>query len=220
MNDKQVEKTLDEANKAGVNTGNPAALTAFLSGNVDDAITASIPGGIEASEALGQQEVVHSQRLPKDRLMEHREALGKLGFSFGNDIDDVFIEVKLPEGWQKKATDHSMWSDLLDEKGRKRAGIFYKAAFYDRSGHMQWRPRFRVDTTLVDGRNRYDLTEDEVADCVAVVLDADGTELYRTEPKQVGKNDYDITQELSSTAHEWLKERYPQCEEPFAHWDD
>ena len=180
MRKARIQEELGRAKELGVNTGNPAALAAFASGRIDDALTASIPGGIEASEALGQQELVHSRELPKHGLLEHREKLEAIGFVFGNEIDDVFVSVKLPAGWSKKATNHSMWSDLLDDKGRRRAGIFYKAAFYDRNGHMNWERRFSIAVRLEDDRDIYDLQEVGEARCYAVVLDA-GTEAYRTE---------------------------------------
>ena len=50
--------------------------------------------------------------------------------------DALFQYVTLPEGWHKQPTEHSMWSHLLDDKDRKRASIFYKAAFYDRSAQL------------------------------------------------------------------------------------
>ena len=51
--------------------------------------------------------------------------------------------VKLPAGWKKQATDHSMWSKLLDESGAVVASIFYKAAFYDRIAEMNCAPYCR-----------------------------------------------------------------------------
>jgi hypothetical protein len=45
--------------------------------------------------------------------------------------------VSLPPGWKVVPTDHSMWSDLVDAKGEKRASIFYKAAFYDRDAFIR-----------------------------------------------------------------------------------
>lgn len=91
------------------------------------------PGGIEAQEQCGQDELVQSKEIPKRCRI--------------TDEDNIFRPVEFPEGWSIKATDHSMWSDLIDDKGRKRAGIFYKAAFYDRSAHISFNRRlfFRKD---------------------------------------------------------------------------
>jgi len=115
---------------------NPAALKALAEGNVDNFLTASTPGGIEAQEAAGQQGMVKSEALPKDMRPGVREKLEELGVTFGKDVDDIFIEAKLPPGWGKRATSHSMWSDLMNAEGQIVAHIFYKAAFYDRSAHM------------------------------------------------------------------------------------
>jgi hypothetical protein len=85
---------------------------------------------IEKSEALGQEEVVNSTKLP---IEGDWKELIELGFVRGKNIDDLFCEAALPTGWQKVASGHSMWSYIEDHRGLTRASIFYKAAFYDRS---------------------------------------------------------------------------------------
>lgn len=61
-------------------------------------------------------------------------AFAAMGVQMGPPLpnDPLFRVATLPPGWSIKPTDHSMWSDLCDDTGRKRAAIFYKAAFYDR----------------------------------------------------------------------------------------
>jgi len=75
------------------------------------------------------------------------EILQKAGVKFGSAVpgDPLFQYATLPTGWKKVGTDHAMWSNLLDDKGRIRALIFYKAAFYDRAAHMQACCFYRVD---------------------------------------------------------------------------
>lgn len=94
------------------------------------------PGAIEDQEAAGQQALVASSQLPVDGSAE----CAKYGITIMGDSpnDPLFVDVQLPPGWTIKPTDHSMWSDLLDADGKKRAAIFYKAAFYDRKAHMHW----------------------------------------------------------------------------------
>ena len=97
------------------------------------------PGAIEAQERKGQRELVAAQNmLPTD--VRGREKLEKLGVVFGepHEDDELFCEAKLPEGWKIVATDHQMWSELLDEEDKKVAGIFYKAAFYDRRASISY----------------------------------------------------------------------------------
>jgi hypothetical protein len=120
-------------------------------------------GSIEAMEAQGQAEFVESDILPTEiqdpdyeRKGSGRKLLESWGFKFGKVVggDTIFTQAKLPPGWTKKPTDHDMWSTILDDKGRERCGIFYKAAFYDRSAHMNITPRFRVDVELEDAKLR------------------------------------------------------------------
>ena len=112
----------------------PAALAALANGDIDNAAIAATPGGIEAQEAAGQATFCAQEILPKDH--GDREAYEALGFRFGEDYDDIFVNASLPSGWAKRATDHSMWSDIVDENGTVRARVFYKAAFYDRRAFM------------------------------------------------------------------------------------
>lgn len=99
------------------------------------------PGGtdrfIGEQEAAGQAQLVHSDRLPTD-FHSPREEFEGLGFTFGDPDpgDPMFCPATLPEGWSRQASDHDMWSYLLDGLGRRRVSIFYRAAFYDRRAHM------------------------------------------------------------------------------------
>ena len=51
-------------------------------------------------------------------------------------FDPLFRPATLPDGWQRKASDHAMGSHIADALGRQRVTVFYKAAFYDRKAHM------------------------------------------------------------------------------------
>ena len=89
-------------------------------------------------EAQGQRQLVESEVLPTDLNGGKMEDYIALGFEFGEVVsgDPMFQKAKLPNGWKKKGSGHDMWSSIVDDKGRERVAIFYKAAFYDRSAHM------------------------------------------------------------------------------------
>ena len=128
--------------------------------------------------------------------------------------DPMFQYVELPEGWQKATTGHSMWSDLVDEKGRKRASIFYKAAFYARSAHLGVNRRFGVG---ID----YNKLNEGIAE--AIVTDG-GQEIYRSTSVEFdAEGDYEVRsasqQEATTEAKAWLVERYPEWENAAAYWD-
>lgn len=112
-------------------TRNPAALVALARGDIENAAVAATPGGIEAQEKAGQALLVASELVPK-KLHPSRDDFIRAGFVFGKDADDLFVNASLPAGWTREPSDHSMWSYITDEQGRRRVEIFYKAAFYDR----------------------------------------------------------------------------------------
>ena len=104
------------------------------------------PGSIQRSEAQGQQELVVSAVLPVD-MQPDRASFEALGFTFGepDPNDRLFVPATLPQGWRKGTSDHAMWSHVIDDQGRQRVTVFYKAAFYDRRAHMSLVPRYGLD---------------------------------------------------------------------------
>jgi hypothetical protein len=92
---------------------------------------------IEGMEAQGQRQFVNSQVLPV--RMGDRAEYEALGFTFGEPVegDRLFVNATLPDGWEKRPSDHSMWSHIYDADGNERVAIFYKAAFYDRDAFMR-----------------------------------------------------------------------------------
>lgn len=184
----------------------PAALAAAVSGDLDNFLAAVTPGGIEAQERAGPVAFVSNTTLPKDMNFANvRETLKQMGITLGAEVDDLFVKAQLPDGWTKRATDHAMWSDLVDEKGRKRAAIFYKAAFYDRNAHMGLCLRYRCDC--------YEPCDDGYA---TVVKDGNTT------MQVIGareKGDYRLGKEHYNQAVDWLDSHYPDWKNPLAYWE-
>ena len=89
-------------------------------------------------EAAGQSQLVNSTELPTKMNSGTDDDLRALGFVLGdpNPSDPMFRPVQLPDGWRKEGTDHSMWSKVVDQLGRPRLSVFYKAAFYDREAFI------------------------------------------------------------------------------------
>jgi hypothetical protein len=95
-----------------------------------------ITGYVEGMESAGQRQLVESTDLPTQGS-DDPEFL-ELGFTFGepHKHDPLFRPATLPEGWKKVALDHAMGSAIVDELGRQRVSVFYKAAYYDRRADM------------------------------------------------------------------------------------
>jgi hypothetical protein len=214
----QIEKKIAEAKAFGIDLSNPAALIAFLRGDIGSAIAASNPDIIEVRQRIGIAELIRQEKLPKDILNHNREVIEGLGFAFGPDIDGLFVAATLPKGWSKVSTKHDMWINLLDEKNRIRAGIFFKEAFYDSSSSVRWSTRFRCTIAAEDGRRFQDFNDD-IVPTVGVVMDC-GVEIYRTKPENLAMTENNVSSQLVAKAHEWLTDRYPKADNVFEHWDD
>ena len=203
-----------------------ATLAALAEGDLDNALVSMIPGGIEAQEAQGQQDFVASTTLPIEVNHGTREDFEAMGVVFGESVDDLFCEAQLPEGWEKKPTDHSMWSDLVDDKGRKRGSIFYKAAFYDRRASLNVVGRFGHSVEPALGYDHPDYRTSEwrvvVLDCEEVVWEAEQRvppEPNASENREGWLAWLDSKDALYELSEAWLKEHYPEWRDPTAYWD-
>jgi hypothetical protein len=187
-----------------MNITNPAAIDALARSDMENFLAAATPGGIEAQEKRGQTSFVASSTLPNNCP---RKELETLGFVFGTDVDDLFISVTFPQGWRKVASDHSMWSTLIDDKGRIRAGIFYKAAFYDRKAHMR-----------LDARYTYTNEYPDDGDVAAHVVDG-STATHLFSITGIGRSDWSGQDAANKQCREWLDKHFPDWANPLAYWD-
>lgn len=99
-------------------------------------MVSSVETVVDEIHRRGQSEMVH-QRTQLPAKFDGKEALEKFGVKFGDPVkgDSLFVQAELPKGWSIQSLGHPLWTKLVDEKGRKRATIFYNAAFYDRAAH-------------------------------------------------------------------------------------
>jgi len=208
-----------------------STLSALLQGDIKNALISEMPGGIEAQEAQGQQDFVASETLPIECNFCKREQLEAMGIVFGEEIDDLFIEARLPEGWEKAPTDHSMWSKLIDEQGRERAAIFYKAAFYDRSAHISLTRRFSTTIEPVCGWEEENYQAYPwhcvVKDAGEIVWQSEeqlGVEPSYTRSDEEGRKVWldwhDRKRDMHKLGEAWLDENWPEWRDPLAYWGE
>lgn len=203
----------------------PAALGALRADDMENFIAATTPGGIEAQEKRGQIEQSFLETLPIEGTAGCRPVWEKLGFEFGSAADGLFVNAKFPDGWRKKVTDHDMWSKLVDGKGRERAAIFYKAAFYDRSAHISLTARFSYSTQPLrgwDAEPRSGKYIGVVKDCGEIVFQTEPTTpepKYSDAERPAWKAWQETKEHKSNEAKEWLTQRYPNWQDVAAYWD-
>jgi len=181
------------------------------------------PAEIERSESRGQRELVAAAVLPTDGMHrpEQRAIWEAIGIKLGSPVagDEMFTNVTLPAGWAKRATDHSMWSDLVDDKGRIRARIFYKAAFYDRSARITPVTRFTVGRDF-DRSDYNEVMQYRVLDSGSPVFASAEHPIHRVN----GKQDWEATDRAEQQARDeckaWLDANgYPDFANPVAYWE-
>lgn len=207
------------------------------------------PGQPSLSETRGAREVVQDSTLPcaqseynKGKIdPELQRVLTAWGIEIVGmvDGDPFFMNVRLPEGWQKERTDHSMWTKLVDNRGRTRSTFFYKAAFYDRSAHMTPDRCLTVKAVDAEGRDIYDEPEAQFP-LFGLIADREGHVLWRSE--SVDDTDARVVADLSECREEYretprarklsvdhvcraiafakLDELYPDHKDPVAYWDE
>ena len=181
----------------------------------------SASDGVLAAEAAGAQSFVQSEVLPKQGVQEGVDA-GLVEVT--GDADDLFCNVKLPEGWEKKSEARDpRHIALYDANGHVRASIFYKAAFYDRKADMWWKNRFRVSRIYPEDRS--DPIRVVVVDLAGEFdpKDTDGEIVQDFGTLPVG-DDYSAREKaekkLIAQAKKWLKKNYPKYESIAAYWDE
>lgn len=186
---------------------NPAAVAAFASGDFENAAVAATPSSIEAQELAGQATMIANGQLPRRMIGASRPQLQKLGFRFGADIDQLFVHATLPAGWKIVADkDDAMHSDLLDSAGCVRAGVFYKAAFYDRRADIRFNPRYMLTHDYSDsGKVSTSIQDNKIGEVVVTLGSAE-------------RRDFKTTVKLEEEAEAWLNEHYPKWKDPLAYW--
>lgn len=190
----------------------------------DVAMEAMIVGSkaIENQERRGQQALTQSALLPIKITRGTREQFEAMGIVFDSDAaDDFFVPVQLPDGWTITATPHPMWSNLRDERGRSRASIFYKAAFYDRSAEMSIQTRFTASYQPVGGWASY--VRDETP-FEGIVKDGGDEIIWRSEPfgpelKANQFGDPSASRLAAAAAQDWLDANRPEHDNPLMRWE-
>lgn len=177
------------------------------------------PNAIENQEAQGQQDLIASDQLPKKCNTPNDGNAAAVYSKMGIKVfttskgDDLFIGVKLPAGWKKQATDHSMWNNLVDDKGRIRATFFYKAAFYDRNAFINFTTCFHIHTEHLKGEKNPEKDWD-CAEIITVINRNTGTAVWTSQKGFHADNEKHVKQ-----AKEYLNENFPDWQDIHAYWD-
>lgn len=181
----------------------------------------SVPYDIRWNGVEDSMEWEEKNKIVTQNNIEYtKQQYERMGIVVIEEYDDLFWNVELPEGWKIEATDHSMWNNLFDDKGRKRANFFYKAAFYDRDAFINFYTRFCVSVDHVaDSDSGYEVWVN--SDYRGTVKD--GKEIiFSTECVPVTgnyRNDDKVKAKLQKQLEQYMNENYPDHKDINAYWD-
>ena len=184
------------------------------------------------------REVRATQRLKKElSRLPHEGTTGpdqarweKAGFVFGASADDLYRDVKFPDGWsienRERDTRHMT---LVDAQGNARGGMSAK-----HSGHDNWAqcniytrlrvqdakyivPSFKETKGIVAVVITFRQVDVKYPD-IAVIADAG---IFSLKTKRPGSWQIDTAarKKVRARAEAWLNDVYPNWKDPSAYWD-
>lgn len=173
--------------------------------------------GVTNEMSYEQHKEITDKNLTEYTLAQYAQ----MGIKIISEYDDLFVTVELPTGWEIKATDHTMWNDLIDNNGRLRAKFFYKAAFYDRDAFINFETRYKVEATHVAPWDA-DYEVWKKSDYHGIVKDGD-TVIFET-IHIPATEDYDLDRKIEEGLYDkataYLKENFPDYKNIHAYWDN
>lgn len=109
-----------------------------------------------------------------------------------------------------------MHSDLLDNKGRRRGSIFYKAAFYDRRADFRLSKRYTFDTYLPCDAQANPMEFHNHSHWKTCIIDcAREIHLIGVRSKSADAS----ADPHHQMATRWLDENFPNWKSALAYWD-
>jgi hypothetical protein len=176
---------------------------------------------IDVMEQVGQHELCTNTELPVDG--SRHPAFEKMGIVFGDVCEDnhLFRQTTLPSGWKIESVSE-YWSYLHDNKGRERAEIFYKSAFYDECAHIRPTVRYITKSHKPDTNRDYkqEVVFDNATQSVVFAMELRHDPGFENSTREERKVAYDLNDEDRKVTKQWLNEHYPNHDDPSAYWED
>jgi len=183
----------------------------------------SVPNEYRFNGVLKDMEYNERRKIvDNNNVIYTKEQYTKMGIQVIDEYDDLFYTVRLPEGWEIKPTDHSMWNDVFDDKSRKRMNFFYKGSFYDRDAFVNFCIRYTVSVEPFD-KYESDASYEErsIKPWYGVVHDC-GVEIFRTTGAVSHDGSisvWDIQESQKKLVLDFINKNYPQWEDINSYWD-
>lgn len=157
--------------------------------------------------------IVRYANLPWQFRRGKREDLERAGVVYGDIVTNnhLLAICTLPPGWHLVQTGDIDWSELLDDKGNRRASVYICTDVFRRNAYVEIESRFTVREGYQDG---------ETAICIAF---QDGREVFTSSAypySEYGTSSYYQAEAAAKAEVEtWLAEHWPDWRDPNAYWN-
>lgn len=150
-----------------------------------------------------------------------REQYEKMGIIILEKYDDYLYRVQLPEGWKLVPTDHYMWNDVFDEKGRKRISYFHNGAFWDRDAFTNFICRYGFTISPFDNYKSDSTYEERMFKPWSLHMTDNGekVELIKEMTASTKSEYYNLEDELRTLGNWYMDKYYPEWKDINAYWD-
>lgn len=150
-----------------------------------------------------------------------KEKYEKMGIKVIGECGDLFCCVELPEGWKIVGTDHHMWKNLIDDKGRARISFFYKNAYWDRDAFSNYCCRYSYQMTPFDDYKTDATYQERKFKPWKLFITDGGIKIKKLmEGTASTHKEYrDLDKKMNETAKEYLDKNYPDWNDVDAYWE-
>lgn len=125
-----------------------------------------------------------------------------------------YVRVELPSGWRVIPTNDYKWTNLVDEKGRKRGEIYCMPTFNLPDTYIQACCRYTIVFVRADLNMSQSISQ--VKDCEQV--------LFTSQPFTFKLHDVESSlsaqHKAGSQSVNWLNEHFPNWRDPSAYWNE
>lgn len=151
-----------------------------------------------------------------------RDQYEMLGFKIVDDYNSELYLVVPPKGWTIEPTDHALWNEVKDDKGRVRMNYFYKNSYGDTEAFVNFYIRYNFKVDPCDNYESNISFEDrQLGEWTVWITDAGEKieKLMTYTPKSL-EDSYLLDNFLNPIGVNWLNSHYPNWEDFHAYWDD
>lgn len=159
--------------------------------------------------------------IDKNNFEYTKKQYEKMGIKVIEEYNNLLYSVELPEGWKTTVGTSGYWTDVFDEKGRKRMSFFEKLCFWDSDAFTNFNHRYSFIVLPFDEWEGNASYEERMFKPWTLYI-TDGGEkkekLHEITPT-TKKEYFAIGDVIKEIATKWLNEHYPDWENIEAYWD-